>query len=101
MAKVIKVCVRIPSDRQADLLAIAAGMRSIGVGGRSPGWDARLIHAIAREKFGGLEGMFEHHGWPERGPAMLPAVQRQVKATYGSVEAFEAKVGSAPRRASN
>lgn len=90
MPEMIKVCVRIPSDRKGELLAIAEGMRAEHA--RAPGWDAKLIHAIAAEKFGGLAGMFAHHGWPERGARMLPAVQRHVKAAYGSIEAFEARV---------
>jgi hypothetical protein len=58
---------------------------------RAPGWDAKLIHQVANEVFGGLEKMFEYHDWPERGDRMMPSVQRRVKETYGSVEAFEAK----------
>jgi hypothetical protein len=95
MPEMIKVCVRIPAARKDELLVIADGMRSAQATGRAPGWDAKLIHALAAEKFGGLAGLFEHHGWPERGTRMLPAVQRHVKATYGSIEAFEARVRAA------
>lgn len=56
--------------------------------GRAPGWDARAINGVARERFGGLQGLFEAEGWPERGPAMMPAVGRRVVETYGAVEAF-------------
>jgi hypothetical protein len=64
---------------------------------RPPGWDSRLIHEIARTRFGDLRGLFEHHDWPERGQAMMPHVQRRVVESYGSVEAFAAHFGSAPR----
>ena len=96
MTNVIKVCVRIPADRKGELLAIAEAMRAEDVVQRAPGWDAKLIHEIAAKHFGGLKGMFEHHDWPERGNRMLPAVQRHVKATYGSIEAFEAQMASRP-----
>jgi hypothetical protein len=81
-----KVCVRIPSERKDELLAIAKQWRATE---RGPGWDAKVIHQVARERFGGLLGMFEHHGWPERGSEMMRFVQGRVKETYGSVEAFE------------
>lgn len=55
---------------------------------RAPGWDARAINRIASERFGGLQGLFEAEGWPERGQAMLPAAGRRVAETYGTVEAF-------------
>jgi hypothetical protein len=56
---------------------------------RPMGWDARAIHAVAGDKYCGLRQMFVAHGWPERGPKMMVAVQGRVKKTYGSVEAFE------------
>ena len=89
-----KVCVRIPANRKAELLALAKEWRSIAVeaGHRAPGWDSQLVHQIAAEEFGGLREMFEHHGWPERGRDMLPSVQRHVKETYGSIDAFEARI---------
>lgn len=86
-----KVCVRIPADRRNELMAVAEQMRAEDATRRAPGWDAKLIHRIAGQQFGGLTGMFERHGWPERGKQMLPAVQRHVKETYGSIEAFEAR----------
>jgi hypothetical protein len=94
--EVVKVCVRIPADRKEELLAIAEQMRAGHATRRAPGWDARVVHEIAVKHFGGLAGMFEHHGWSERGRRMLPAVQRHVKATYGSIEAFEAQMASRP-----
>ena len=96
MEKVVKVCVRIPADRKEELMVFAEKLRAGNTDRRAPGWDARLIHEIAVKHFGGLAGMFEHHGWPERGNRMLPAVQRHVKATYGSIEAFEAQVVAWP-----
>ena len=99
MTSIVKVCVRVPADRKEELLAFAESLRAGHAARRAPGWDARLIHEIADQQFGGLLGMFEHHGWPESGNQMLPAVQRHVKDTYGSIEAFEAKVRHAGRRA--
>ena len=57
----------------------------------SPGGDAKIIAEIARVRFGGFTGMFEHHGWPERGSDMMRKVQTRVAETYGSVRAFEAR----------
>lgn len=57
---------------------------------RAPGWDAKAINAVAQERFGGLLGLFEAEGWPERGQAMMPAVGRRVVQSYGTVEAFVA-----------
>ena len=33
--------------------------------------------------------MFEAHHWPERGEKIIPAVQKRVVDTYGTVRAFE------------
>ena len=55
----------------------------------TPGGDAKAIARIARERFGGFTGLFEHHGWPERGQDMMRKVQTRVVETYGSVRAFE------------
>lgn len=85
-----KVCVRIPSEKKEELLQIAKQWRD---NVRSPGWDAKLIHQIARDHFGGLEKMYEHHGWPERGSDMMRQVQRHVKETYDSVDTFAEKYG--------
>ena len=83
-----KVCVRIPAERKDELLAIAKTWREAA---RGPGWDAKVIHQIARTHFGSLQGMFEHHSWLERGSDMMRFVQTRVKGTYGSVEAFAEK----------
>ena len=53
------------------------------------GEDAKVIAEIANEQFGGFLGMFEHHGWPERGSDMMRKVQTRVAETYGSVREFE------------
>ena len=53
-----------------------------------PGGDAKAISEIANRRYGGFEGMFEHHGWEERGSNMMRKVQTRVKDTYGSVAAF-------------
>lgn len=86
-----KVCIRIPAERKDELLAIAKAWRETA---RGPGWDAKIIHQIARERFGSLLGMFEHHGWSERGSDMMRFVQARVKETYGSVEAFSEKLAT-------
>ncbi len=83
--EILKVCVRIPADRKEELLEIASKWRAEEHG---PGWDAKVIHSVARDKFGGLQQMFEHHGWPERGSDMMRYVQRRVKETYGSIKSF-------------
>lgn len=85
-----KVCLRIPDEEKEELLQIAK-LRRDNV--RSPGWDAKLIHQIARDHFGGLEKMYQHHGWDERGSDMMRYVQKHVKQTYGSVDAFAEKFG--------
>ncbi len=56
--------------------------------GHEPGWDAKAIARIAKEKFGGTTQMFEAHNWPERGSKMMIAQQRLVKEHYGSIQAF-------------
>ena len=55
----------------------------------TPGGDAKVIAEIAKRKFGGFNAMFEHHGWPERGPDMMRKVQTRVAESYGTVKAFE------------
>ena len=84
---IVKVCVRIPASRRDELLAFASQLRA-DEPVRSPGWDARAITNIASEHFGGYKGLFEEHGWPERGSDMMRKVQARVKETFGSVEAF-------------
>ncbi len=90
--QIIKVCVRVPSDRKEDLLKFAAKLRSEDkiAGTKAPGWDAKAIHEIARKKYGGLRELFEHHEWPERGSDMMRQVQSRIKNNYGSVEKFVA-----------
>jgi len=53
-----------------------------------PGWDAKAIARIAKEKYGGTQQMFEVHGWSERGSKMMIAQQRLEKEHYGSIEGF-------------
>ncbi len=53
-----------------------------------PGWDAKAIARVAKEKYGGTLLMFEAHGWADRGSKMMIAQQRLVKEHYGSVAAF-------------
>lgn len=84
----IKVCVRVPEDKKEQLLEFAKELRELSDESNGPGWDAKVIHKIAREEFGGLEEMFETHEWPERGSDMMRQVQRHVKETYGSIKAF-------------
>jgi hypothetical protein len=93
MTNVIKVCVRVPEHRKPDLMKFAKQLREaeMQTAERAPGWDAKIIHEIARDHYGGLGGMFDKHGWPETGNKMMPTVQRRVKEDYGSVEAFMAK----------
>lgn len=55
----------------------------------TPGGDAKIIAEVAIRRFGGFLGMFEHHGWPERGSDMMRKVQTRVADSYGSVKAFE------------
>jgi hypothetical protein len=64
--------------------------------GKGPGWDAKAIHRIAAEKFGGLKQLFEAHSWDERGSDMMRHVQRRVKDHYGSIEAFVVKHDGTP-----
>ena len=84
----IKVCVRIPAERKDELLTIAASWRDED---KAPGWDAKAIHIIAKNYYGGLQEMFERHGWVERGSNMTPQVQRRVAERYGDVETFIAQ----------
>ncbi|MEN3749913.1 hypothetical protein TPR58_22260 [Sphingomonas sp. HF-S3] len=53
-----------------------------------PGGDAKAISRIATAKYGGFAGMFEAHGWAERGREMMRKVQTRVRDHYGSVAAF-------------
>lgn len=58
---------------------------------KEPGWDAKEISRIAAQHYGGFHGMFERHGWPERGSDMMRKVQTRVKEDYGSIAAFAEK----------
>jgi hypothetical protein len=87
MPDVIKVDARIPANREQELLRLAAQWLE-EAGHKFPGWDAKAIHRVAKEKYGGLEEMFQHHGWPERGGEIMQRVQARVRDAYGSVEAF-------------
>lgn len=53
------------------------------------GGDAKAIKRVAETYYGSYKNMFEAHGWPERGDKIMPAVQKRVVETYGSVRAFE------------
>lgn len=55
---------------------------------RQPGWDKRAINDIARVEYGGLNGMFEAHGWVTDGRVISQIAPTKVVQTYGSVEAF-------------
>ncbi|MBP8232879.1 MAG: hypothetical protein KAY22_11290 [Rhizorhabdus sp.] len=55
-----------------------------------PGGDAKAITRIASAHYGGYLGMFEAHGWTERGSDMMRKVQTRVKVQYGSIAAFVA-----------
>ncbi len=87
---IAKVCVRIPSEKKEELLRLAEIWRKSD-NSRGPGWDAKIIHRIARQHYGGLEAMFKAHDWPERGKDMMPKVQKRISQTYGSVEKFACK----------
>ena len=91
--EILKVCVRIPSSRKEELMGIAKIWRSLdgGADAKSPGWDAKAIHKIAKEHYGGLSEMFEKHHWPETGSDMMRQVQKRVKDVYGTVEQFISK----------
>ena len=85
----IRVCVKVPPSRENELKLLAKAWREKETGhAKAPGWDAKAIHKIAREEFGGLKEMFEHHGWTERGSDMMRHVQSRVKEHYGSIDVF-------------
>lgn len=57
---------------------------------REPGWDAKVISTVIAQHYGGhLANLFEAHGWPERGQAMLPAQGQRIVSVYGTIDAFE------------
>lgn len=56
---------------------------------RHPGWDAQAVSDIVARYYGGhLSELFEVHGWPERGAAMLPAQGKRIASIYGNIQAF-------------
>ena len=55
---------------------------------REPGWDKRAVNRIAKEQYGGLQQLFDAHGW-QVGDRVISQVQAQRAVEgYGSVEAF-------------
>jgi hypothetical protein len=58
--------------------------------GRAPGWDAQAISEVVGAHYGQMIDLFEAHGWPERGAAMMPARGKRIAAAYGGIEAFVA-----------
>ncbi len=63
-------------------------MRENAEDSHPPGWDAKAISRIAKKQFGGFQEMFECHGWPERGSAMMPHVQTRIVEDYGTIQNF-------------
>lgn len=55
---------------------------------RQPGWDKRAINQIARDEYGGLDAMFEAHGWTSNGRMISQIAPTKVVQTYGSVDSF-------------
>lgn len=60
----------------------------MNVPARTPGWDKQAVNGIAANEYGGLEAMFEAHGWEKGVLTFGQIAPSRVKATYGSVEAF-------------
>ena len=55
---------------------------------REPGWDKAAVNRIANEQYGGLQQLFDAHGW-QVGDRVISQVQAQrAVEEYGSVEAF-------------
>ncbi|GAA4642367.1 hypothetical protein GCM10023115_05360 [Pontixanthobacter gangjinensis] len=55
---------------------------------RQPGWDKQAINQIARDEYGGLDAMFEAHGWTTNGRVISQIAPTKVVQTYGSVDSF-------------
>jgi hypothetical protein len=53
-----------------------------------PGWDAKAIARIAKEKYCGTRQMFGSHGWQQRGSQMLISQQRLAMERYDSIADF-------------
>ena len=56
--------------------------------GRQPGWDKQAINQIASDLYGGLNGMFEAHGWTTDGRVISQIAPTKAVQTYGSVDSF-------------
>jgi hypothetical protein len=61
----------------------------VGSANRQPGWDKQAINRIANDEYGGLQAMFEAHGWATDGRVISQIAPTKIVGTYGSVEAFE------------
>lgn len=55
---------------------------------RGPGWDKQAVNQIARNEYGGLEAMFDAHGWDTDGRVISQIAPTKVVETYGSVDSF-------------
>lgn len=55
---------------------------------REPGWDKRAVNGIAKSQYGGLEAMFEAHGWSNGDKTYGQIAPTLVVNTYGSIEKF-------------
>lgn len=90
MSDIIKVAVRIPSDRKDEMLALAAQWRG-GTKGRGPGWDAKAIAEVARN-YGGYRKLFMAEGWPDvPGEKLMTTAPKLIVEKYGSIDAFLTK----------
>jgi len=57
---------------------------------RQRGWDKQTVNQIARDEYGGLDEMFEAHGWAKPSDRTRGQIApTMVVQTYGSVENFE------------
>ena len=56
---------------------------------RPRGWDKQAVNGIAKKHYGGLAEMFDAHGWYKLDRTFGQIAPSHVKATYGSVAAFE------------
>lgn len=59
-----------------------------------PGWDARAILGVERERYGGRAEMFDAHGWTEPETNMRIARQQLVTERYGGIEDFVKQHGA-------
>jgi 5-(carboxyamino)imidazole ribonucleotide mutase len=80
---------RLANWRAARSAAVGESPLDEGAAPSAPsGPEAEEIERIVNEAFGSYEVLFDAHGWPERGSAMVPVVQARIKEAYGSLEAF-------------